>query len=184
MEKVLTKKAQCERIITDGPNKGKQCNMNAGRVGNWKYCYKHKNLPNKKVEHIKPKSSIFLITINSNQQYSKMDEDRVKLFKNLVKFITDPDEVKQFIKIIQGDEDCIKNIEIKKTFESSTKDLLHSHIYLDIDHNGLIQIKIPKLRAFINKKWGSNVHLNIQASKNSQKLLEAYLDKDNLASAE
>ena len=105
----------------------------------------------KNFKNIKPKSSAFLLTINTNQQYK--DEDKhlngdIEIFDHTINELLN--NVDQYIKLPENDkwdDNTIKNVDIDYTIERGTKKgQLHIHIMFKIKHHTKIQLNYDKIK--------------------------------------
>ena len=198
---------KCQHQITRGKNEGKHCTTKP-KDGN-EYCNKHmkshakaaeteklasEGLANdpifaeKAVETTKPtvKSSIWNLTINSNQVFKNMDDTKKQTFKKLIEFVHDPKNLFQhFISDRNSPDNPRANIKDVKTdyaFEvGGQHGLLHAHSYIRILHTGYLQMKLNDMRELFRRKMGKSVNIQAPVSSDSQASWEAYMHKKSLS---
>jgi hypothetical protein len=109
----------------------------------------------------KPKSSNFLLTINTNQQYKEGDahlEDDIEIFDATIQSILN--NIGDYIRLPEGDvwdDDKIKDVSIDYVIEKGhKKGQLHSHIMIKIKHFSKVLLDYGKIKAKICGDLGLN----------------------------
>ncbi len=102
-------------------------------------------------KNIKPKSSAFLLTLNTNQQFKDDDphlKDDIEIFNNCISELLN--NVDEYIKLPEGDtwnDKLIKDCDIDYTIERGLKKgQLHIHIMFKIKHFTRIQLNYDKIK--------------------------------------
>ena len=138
----------------------------------------------KKEKYIKPKSSSFLLTINTNQQFKEDDphlKDDIDIFDHTINQILN--NVDEYINLPENDkwnDDFIKNVDIDYTIERGLKKgQLHIHIMFKIKHFTKIQLNYNKIKEKICNDLGlKNVYMyNRLLRPNDSDNVEDYLNK-------
>jgi len=139
----------------------------------------------KKVEkNIKPKSSSFLLTLNTNQQFKEDDKhlkDDIEIFDGCINELLN--NVDQYLKLPETDqwnEETIKNVDIDYTIERGTKKgQLHVHIMFKIKHFTKIQLNYDKIKKKICDDLGlKNIYCyNRLLKPNDSDNVQDYLNK-------
>jgi hypothetical protein len=113
------------------------------------------------------KRSDFALTINLNKTVDGLSERQQQMFKLISEYLFDCEGIDDFVKDMKDDgKTNIISRYIDHNFEVGEKfGKLHVHSLIQIKHDGMIQIDIPRLRAFIDDAMGYNVHINLQAIK-------------------
>lgn len=174
----------CQYLYYKGKLKGKRCETRT----KGKYCYRHKdcaaaNPENNKSNQLKNdpvfgadhlpaqsklKSTIYLLTINSNKSLENMSNADKETFKKFVDFILDRDNlIKDYIHDATCDnpEETIESIEVERYFEiGNVSKLLHMHAYINIQHHGHLSLNITDIRALARKIFNENLHINVMAT--------------------
>ena len=181
-------KIPCEHIIAKGAKEGQQCDGNGLHGG---YCWRHK----KKVVpvHIanevggpaidKPKKykfSAFRFTANSNTSSVGMSVEQVKEFKRLIGFVFDKDNIANYLVDKTNDDPKVNLAELDTSyfFEiAPTTHALHAHGVVKLKHTGHYSLATDVIREIIDGSWGKKVHLNIQASGDSDAAWAQYIQK-------
>ena len=117
--------------------------------------------------------TIFLLTINTNQQYKENDEhlnDDISIFETCINDILN--HIDEYINLPQGDkwnDDTIKDADIDYTIERGTKKgQLHIHILFKFKHHTKIQLNYQKIKDAITKKLGlDNIYMYNKLVRNS-----------------
>jgi tRNA/tmRNA/rRNA uracil-C5-methylase (TrmA/RlmC/RlmD family) len=117
--------------------------------------------------------TIFLLTINTNQQYKDNDkhlDDDIKIFENTIQDILN--NIDEFINLPQGDiwnDETIKDVDIDYTIERGTKKgQLHIHILFKFKHHTKIQLNYQKIKEAITKQLGlKNIYMYNKLVRNS-----------------
>ena len=117
--------------------------------------------------------TIFLLTINTNQQYKENDEhlnDDISIFEKTINDILN--HIDEYINLPQGDkwnDDTIKDADIDYTIERGTKKgQLHIHILFKFKHHTKIQLNYQKIKDAITKKLGlGNIYMYNKLVRNS-----------------
>ena len=139
----------------------------------------------KLIKNEKPKSTNFLLTINTNQQYKENDKENldndIEIFETTISDILN--NIDQYINLPENDkwnDDTIKSIDIDYTIEKGTiKNQLHIHILFKIRHFTNIQLNYQKIKDKIKKDLGlKNVYMlnKLIRNSNNENILD-YLDK-------
>ena len=74
----------------------------------------------------------------------------------------------------------ILNIRTDYAFEVGGKfKRLHSHVIIDLTHNGFYQVNMALMREVINRYSGHIMHINVQAQKSASSIAwEKYFSKE------
>lgn len=132
----------------------------------------------------KSKYSLFMITINSNKDISKLSDEDQEKFKSFIGYLYDNNKPA----ILDLVEDRRKDIDPKDVIEEySTENYneispksgnrLHNHALLRIKHNGMLYVNQAVLREMAEKLFDSKFHINIKGANDSQKMIEQYISK-------
>lgn len=139
--------------------------------------------PVKQQNSNKPKSPAnFLITINPNISYKKLQDD-VNLRQKTSSDIKDISlELRDNINNYIYDEYKLNGDDTKANMKSfieigSKRGFIHNHSYLSL--NNAAKLNIPKINKMINDKFGRNVYINVKYYVNNQQMVEAYTSKGN-----
>ena len=113
----------------------------------------------KKEKNIKPKHSNFLLTINTNQQYTDDDEhleDDTEIFDESIKTILN--NIDQYIYLPEADkwdDDFIKDVDVDYVIErGGKKGQLHIHILFKFKHHSRLQLNYEKIKEKLKKDLG------------------------------
>ena len=151
---------------------------------------KRNNKPQPKTESKQPetkkksKYSLFMITINSNKDISKLSDEDQDKFKSFIGYLYDNNKPA----ILDLVEDRRKDIDPKDVIEEysvenyneitpKSGNRLHNHALLRIKHNGMLYVNQAVLREMAEKLFDSKFHINIKGTNDSQKMLEQYITK-------
>ena len=138
----------------------------------------------KKEKNKKPLNSIFLLTINTNQQYKNDDkglQNDIEIFEDTIKEILS--NIDNYVTLPEGDkwdDDTIKDVDIDYTIERGTiKNQLHIHILFKFKHFTKIQLNYQKIKDKIKKDLGlNNIYMYNKLVRNSgNDNILSYLDK-------
>ena len=138
----------------------------------------------KKEKNIKPKSSAFLLTLNTNQQFKEDDphlKDDIEIFNICINQLLN--NIDEYIKLPEGDswnDKLIKNVDIDYTIERGLKKgQLHIHILFKIKHFTKIQLNYDKIKKKICDDLGlNNIYCyNRLLKPNDSDNVEDYLNK-------
>lgn len=191
---------QCQYVFKQGRHKGEQCTNGISKFP--KYCAKHhRQLENKasnkdlnrqlaedpifksnEPPKRKTNKSVFLITINTNKDYTKMSNEQKKLFNDFGTWLFGEDHgIKHFL-IDSTNEDNMENIidyddmsakyEVGEEFKK-----LHFHAMVVIEHTGKYQIDTEALRGVANKIFGYTPYINVRGRPDTQKAIIEYASK-------
>lgn len=162
------------------------------------YCSRHKKQVERKVERqmiidnfqkrngikkaeAKMRSSIFLITLNSNKSYDKMTEAERKKFENFAKYLFNKHNILKYVTDRTNPKDVSKNLKsIDTRFQyevGPTSRKYHLHGIVKIEHSGMYWIDQAKMRNVAKDVLGYNIHLNIAVTKDSSLDIENYIQK-------
>jgi hypothetical protein len=202
---------QCQYKFWRGDNKGQQCPRMTKSSRCYKHKDCHDSLTtqnNDKVEKMqkdevfgddaaalqqhdtqlprskgKVKSSVYLITINSNKTLESLNKNEKKQFKDYVDFIFAEQNLKDnYIIDNHGDDinDIIESIDIEHHFEiSPVTNRLHCHAYINIQHHGHISFKINDIRALAAKIFKDKIYINLSVSSDPTIAIKNYTRKMN-----
>ena len=133
---------------------------------------------------LNPKFPIFLLTINTKQQYKPEDEhlsDDIEVFeKSIVNILENIQNIVNLPDGVTWDDQTIKDIDINYTIEKGMKrGQLHIHILFKFVHFTRIQLNYSKIKDKINSDLGSeNVFMYNRLVRNSgQQNILANLEK-------
>ena len=137
----------------------------------------------KKEKNIKPKSSAFLLTLNTNQQFKEDDphlKDDIEIFNNCINQLLN--NIDEYIKLPEGDiwnDKLIKNVDIDYTIERGLKKgQLHIHILFKIKHFTKIQLNYDKIKKKCDDLGLKNIYCyNRLLKPNDSDNVEDYLNK-------
>lgn len=194
-------KPTCQHVFTKRSKKaGQQCSRNAN-YNNRKYCYQHKKkyetqedilntdpvftqesaqIPQESAKE-KLKYSSFNITINSNSIYQEMSDEKKQLFKDFVEFLFSEENIDEILIDQTNKENPRENIrdfKAEKYFEVGTKqNRLHVHGAIEVEHVGFYRMDIPKINQLARRIFGKQIHMDIKAISNPEKLWRQYMLK-------
>jgi len=138
----------------------------------------------KKEKNIKPKSSAFLLTLNTNQQFKEDDphlKDDINIFDHTINQLLN--NIDEYVKLPEGDkwdDQTIKNVDIDYTIERGLKKgQLHIHIMFKLKHFTKIQLNYDKIKKKICDDLGlKNVYMyNRLLRPNDSDNVEDYINK-------
>ena len=135
-------------------------------------------------KNLKPIHSNFLLTINTNQQYSLQDEhlkNDIDIFENVIKnVLNNVDKYVNLPKEDKWDDDTIKDITIDYIIERGTKKgQIHAHALVKFTHFTKLQLNYKKMKEKVQNELGlKNIYLNNRLIRNSgsENIVE-YLNK-------
>jgi hypothetical protein len=124
-------------------------------------------------KNLKPIHSNFLLTINTNQQYSLQDEhlkNDIDIFENVIKNVLN--NVDKYVKLSEGhhwNDDTIKDITIDYVIERGTKKKqIHAHALIKFTHFTRLQLNYKKMKEKVQSELGlKNIYLNNRLIRNS-----------------
>jgi len=192
---------RCSHIFWRGKERGQQCS----RMTKGQKCHKHKGCQddsvaaNEKVAKLqsdevfgsnnedqaipkgKLKSSIYLITINSNKTLESMSSAEKKQFKDFVEFVFSQDNLKDNYIVDNHGLDVngiIESFELESHFEVSPKtNRIHCHIYINIQHRGHISFRIDDIRALAAKIFPDKIYISFSVSSDPTIAMKNYTRK-------
>lgn len=135
--------------------------------------------PKKGQRKLKEKSTVIMVTLNSNQPLGSMDDKAKTAFKELAAQIFDGNGPVEFLSDRTHDNpaDVIKSIDSKYHFEVSAANLLHLHGIIKIVHTGFLKWHANKVRDLAISMLGHNVYLNSPISSDPVHSWEQYIAK-------
>jgi len=171
---------------------GTQCTREGDKSG---YCWQHggksRNIKKTKKKKIKKKptkpklrSSIWLFTLNTNKDFRKLDLTFKKKFEKLCKFLFEGNHICDFVVDSRNpgvkieDNENIKTCDTQFQLEIGSKfHKFHSHAILKIEHTGNLTFEANKLRKFMYKLFGYNLHLDSTVSSDHALMMRRYVEK-------
>ena len=136
----------------------------------------------------KVKSSVYLLTINTNKALENLDDLYKTQFKTFVEFLLNKDNLIDNYIIENHGEDprsIIESVQIEHHYEISPKtNRLHAHGYINIQHNGHIKLNLEDMRALAKKIFNENIYINCSVSSDPSIAMLNYTRKKNQGSAD
>lgn len=195
---------RCDYRYYRGKNRGQQCEIQtrAGRCHKHRKCIetaaseaeKGTKLQNDEVfgnsnvaPDIQPKgkvkSSIYLVTVNTNKTLESLSASEKKQFKDFIGFIFDKQNlIDNYIidNYGQAMADILESIEVEYHFEISPQNnRLHCHAYVAVEHYGHIRLNIDDMRALAKKIFPTNIYINATATSDKTVAMKNYTRKNN-----
>lgn len=186
----------CEYVYPRGKRAGKRCEVvprQGTRCNRHRETGKPKNINVKDdpvfaepaaaepASVVKSRSSIWSMTINSNQVFEKMSVEEKTKFKKFIEYITLKNNFFNFITDKSSPDDSTKNIRSFETdyeFEAGTvTGCLHAHILIRVTHNGYLVLRLNDIRALAFKIFKRNLHIHAPVSSDQTSAWSAYLAK-------
>lgn len=176
---------------------GKKCDV-IPKEGN-NYCWKHRDAQAKKLKRRedadtfaksekkdvgkKIKSSVFLITINSQKDYQKMSAAQRDRFKKMTNYLFTENNIMKFLLDKNSPDDNEKNlesIEMKHNLEiGEIAGRYHLHALVNVTHTSMYTVELAKLKMFLEKSLGYRPFVNVTVSSDPSKAMEQYINKIN-----
>lgn len=127
----------------------------------------------------KLKSTVVMVTLNSNKPLASMSAEDKKAFKEMAAQIFSKDVIPEFLSDRTHDDpkEVIKDIESSYHFEVSGADLLHLHGLIKIVHTGFLKWHANRVRDLAVKMLGHNVYLNTPISSDPILAWKQYTEK-------
>ncbi len=130
----------------------------------------------------KVKSSVWLVTINSQKDLSNMSTEQKIIFKDFAEWIFDKDRfVSYYLNDLTSPNDPAKNIKdlsIAYQFEvGGQQGRLHLHAIVNLKHTGHFKFKANELRSFAKSSLGYNVHLDAPVRSDDVAAMSEYVAK-------
>lgn len=132
-----------------------------------------------KAKKSKEVCSRFFITINTNKTDKAFADKLLKAYHLWYEYMDNPKA--QLLKFLSGtpEYEKIKSISVDLVTEvGSIQGRYHIHSIIDIIHETKLQIKLDKLRTFINAATGTNCHVDIKYVRDSKITLQDYIRKN------
>ena len=191
---------RCNHVFWKGKDRGQQC----PRMTKGQKCHKHKECQDESVEKEekaaklqtddvfgndeqteahkgKLRSSIYLITINSNKTLESLSIAEKKRFKDFVDFVFTDENLKENYIVDNNGMDVneiTESLEIEYHFEVSPKNnRLHCHIYINIQHRGHISFRIDEIRGLANKVFPDKIYISFSVSSDPTIAMKNYTRK-------
>lgn len=132
----------------------------------------------------KTKSSVWLITLNSQKDINVMSNDQKRMFKDFAEWVFDKDRFAQFyLKDMNSPADPTKNIkslDIKYQFEvGNEQGRLHIHALVNLKHTGMYRFEANKLRTFAKTALGYGVYLDSPVRSDEVSAMDEYVNKSH-----
>lgn len=130
----------------------------------------------------KVKSSVWLITINSQKDLDKMSTEQKNNFKDFGSWVFDRDRFVQYYlydtKEPNNPAKNIKDLSIAYQYEvGDQQGRLHLHGIVKLKHVGHYKFLANNLRAFAKQALGYNIHLNAPVRSDDVGAMEEYIAK-------
>jgi len=195
--------AHCGYVYKSGRHAGEHCEIRP--TNGERFCYKHKKAAEKRSVRVhesdalgsdsvfaapgatrepakaapKRRFSNWMITINSNQDYSKMSADEKKLFKDFIDYTFDRNNIVKFLTdTTSGNHDNIVNLMVEHYFEvGPINGRLHMHGLLSVEHTGNFRLEFNRIRDAARRILGRTIHLSAPVSGDQSKAYAQYAQK-------
>ena len=129
----------------------------------------------------KQKSSVWLVTINSNKAYSAMSELDKRKFKQFGDYVMSPSNFTKFLQDRTSPSNStqhIDNLDLEHQFEVGAKmDRLHLHGLAKLTHHGFYSLRANAIRDFARKCLGYTINLQSPVSSDATQLWRQYISK-------
>ena len=190
----------CNHTFSKGTKSGQTCKKKPR--GGATYCYKHsKTTPDKSeranaikddpifnnsktiVTTAAPKErySVWLGTINSQLDYSKMTDKQKRDFKDFSDYLLNRDNLIRYLTDAKSPDDVNQNVRelsVEHYFEvGGSQNRLHLHFQLAITHTGHFSLECNKIREIAKKILGYNIYLNAPVQSDPVRAYAAYIKK-------
>ena len=131
----------------------------------------------------KERSSVWLITINTNKAYSTMTEEDKKKFKRFADYLMSRSHFLQFLRDATSPTNPAANVDdlqLEHKFEVGTKlDRLHLHGLAKLTHHGFYSLQANAIRDFARKALGYTINLQSPVSSDPTQAWRQYMSKNS-----